>query len=879
MQKIILPSSYGFDQPTASLIDSHRSRIDTDLLVKRASSPAIIEKFASFKPRPGHSLIHLIAMGSTDRYPANRNGDAFYKAARVFQFPETDWDSQQLANGRTHTKSADTFTDRTATGLIDQYPTFVSHGDVYWHHKNKKHAGDTVYGSIKAAEYNHPMDRVELLIEVDNDRWGADLEKMAAGDDLSFSMSCFLDPKFPILTHEGYKGIADVQIGDRVLTHTGQWKKVTKLIRRSYSGKAVSLRVDGLPGSFEVTEEHPFWAKHFSGSQNKAAIQSKSQRLFNDPEAFEQEPFQWVDAENVGVGDQLCYRPAPGFDHLPGISDINMARFLGYYLAEGSVSGCKGNPDTVNLACNYDDSLPRDITEIVRSIKDDAKVSISPHRDSKKGLSVNIYSAGLSKFAATYVGQDCRAKRIPLEIFNSQEDVKIAFLGAWFDGAGFIDLKGLHWSSVNYDLILQGRDLLATIGIGSSIYRIEHADNRQGPDGKPIKGSIEYTLNVPRIDGDRFSAWSKKVQNTSYDLGEDRREPAALRTCPDGTFSYQVKSVTHYEVTDVPVYNLEVEDDHSFCAAGVATHNCSVPFDICSVCGHKARNRGEYCKHAAYQLGQLTKSGHSISVINEKPVFFDISKVHRPADRIAVALTKAAKDQTVVGGAELAEQYGVLDPLDEAVLAADPDRVARRTELIHKMARMEKEIPVEGRVQSIRRVLAHQPEEDTADFSSENDSQSKCASVLEYLHSKGACLPFRRFVDVLVPSEKRAALQSVIDEADRHLPTLYRRLSERPTAVAANLGYDGEAGRDPLDKKARDLADRYGLTDQAIRLRTLRVPADTQARDLQKQAESSPSPAAAAALDQYAAYQLSFVESNLVTAPQAPAMVVAQNLA
>ncbi|MEM2989884.1 MAG: hypothetical protein QXQ02_01710, partial [Halobacteria archaeon] len=74
--------------------------------------------------------------------------------------------------------------------------------------------------------------------------------------------------------------------------------------------------------------------------------------------------------------------------------------------------------------------------------------------------------------------------------------------------------------------------------------------------------------------------------------------------------------------------------------------SCLVSYDICSGCGHKARNIRERCTHVkcakyggcAENLGKTFRDGHTLHVLNPDPVFFDISYVIVPADRIAFSL-------------------------------------------------------------------------------------------------------------------------------------------------------------------------------------------------------------------------------------------------
>lgn len=52
-------------------------------------------------------------------------------------------------------------------------------------------------------------------------------------------------------------------------------------------------------------------------------------------------------------------------------------------------------------------------------------------------------------------------------------------------------------------------------------------------------------------------------------------------------------------VTEVPFeeksYDLKVKGDESYIANGIAVHNCSVEYSVCSICGNRAASQEEYC--------------------------------------------------------------------------------------------------------------------------------------------------------------------------------------------------------------------------------------------------------------------------------------------
>lgn len=93
---------------------------------------------------------------------------------------------------------------------------------------------------------------------------------------------------------------------------------------------------------------------------------------------------------------------------------------------------------------------------------------------------------------------------------------------------------------------------------------------------------------------------------------------------------------------------------------------CTHPGDECSICGNFAKTREEYCSDlnrktasAGRGLGKIIDDGRKCFVYNDAGFFNDISKVPVGADAIAMDLRKVASldGSTVIGGAELAEQY------------------------------------------------------------------------------------------------------------------------------------------------------------------------------------------------------------------------------
>lgn len=154
MKKLIHSDSYDYDMPAVSLVDIHSRGVDRTWLQKRAA--ALTDEISSVRPENGKTHLHVIAMGAGERYGPNRNADYFSRK-----------------------------------DLLNKHATFVSNGHVYKHHQNKD--PKKASGQVKSSAYNDAMDRVELIIAVDNNKWEPELQKLASGNDLPVSMACTLD--------------------------------------------------------------------------------------------------------------------------------------------------------------------------------------------------------------------------------------------------------------------------------------------------------------------------------------------------------------------------------------------------------------------------------------------------------------------------------------------------------------------------------------------------------------------------------------------------------------------------------------------------------------------------------------------------------------
>lgn len=165
MIKVIQPNSQDFSEPVAALIKvSSRGIIghDKQAFVKRAGAE-FVEKVSNIKFAADEIPVHLIAIGATEDYGPNRNGDGF---------------SRETCKKDHH--------------------TFEKFARFYRDHANKNPAKS--FGLVKASYYNEPMKRIELICALNGSKEAADrngglladkeMEKLSAGKDIPVSMAC-----------------------------------------------------------------------------------------------------------------------------------------------------------------------------------------------------------------------------------------------------------------------------------------------------------------------------------------------------------------------------------------------------------------------------------------------------------------------------------------------------------------------------------------------------------------------------------------------------------------------------------------------------------------------------------------------------------------
>jgi intein/homing endonuclease len=371
------------------------------------------------------------------------------------------------------------------------------------------------------------------------------------------------------------KKIQDVVIGDRVITHTGDIRRVSNTFAREHDGDVCSFQQANWPRKTVVTPEHPYFIngkKFLPIGEAKPSVSVRKQyrklgdylsfplsrasvsnrRTFGYRHFFKGKAFRW---NNRIV---LVRRAIP--EHgIPNVFDLTKwGWIIGFYLAEGFQSK-KGNYHHNDKGKNKKRSgivfcthvKETEYHEKIRQWAAEIGVSVCERKSSKtNGYTLVINNATLAELFFSFCGEHSFNKKLHPDLINMNNKFLADVLDGFWCGDGSKTNYKTRFESTtcSFDLASQLYLIAGRLGLCPKI-------NVQ----KPAKGSkhTAYRVTYLRTETDRL------IKNTKFKV--------------EGNHSlYRLDEVERIRY-DGTVYNLEVEGDNSYIANGVAVHNCVKP--------------------------------------------------------------------------------------------------------------------------------------------------------------------------------------------------------------------------------------------------------------------------------------------------------------
>lgn len=355
-----------------------------------------------------------------------------------------------------------------------------------------------------------------------------------------FGFPCFPKGEL-VLTDKGFEEIQNLKVGDRVLTHTNQYKNISKIfpvhIEQLYEINAVGL----FP--IKVTKDHPF------------LIKTKIESGWTEPQFVRLSEIKEKSYVGFSINQESKLPEYSGYNiPLRGLQKTLQLdspyfwKMVGLYIADGWTTNYKrcGRKNSwykkVMICCNH-----KSKSKTINLINDAGfKATISEEGSIFK---FTISNSELYNFLQRF-GRYAHGKYLTNDILDLPVDLAKAFLEGYLMGDGSENEQSIRFCSVSKKLAL---------GIQHLFHKIYHRVcklyyNEVGP-----QAVIEE-----RLINQRNSYHGVFMKNPVRQMGHFDK----------GIIWQPIRSIKNLSIEE-EVYNFEVEEDNSYTVNNCIVHNCT----------------------------------------------------------------------------------------------------------------------------------------------------------------------------------------------------------------------------------------------------------------------------------------------------------------
>lgn len=318
--------------------------------------------------------------------------------------------------------------------------------------------------------------------------------------------------------------------------------------------------------------------------------------------------------------------------------------------------------------------------------------------------------------------------------------------------------------------------------------------------------------------------------------------------------------------------NDEWADDLGRIAEGKPAYfsmGCLCPNDVCSWCGKRVspRRTEDRCEHLKRELLSFKGDGTQVVAITDTPIFYDISRVARPADKIAFSLAKVASEAGMAGVSPCPRGAMPASFLDKLHHRGRVDRLG----LLVKIAAEEK-----GRGKEATLPVSLPDEEERAIL--KGVAEKDVPKAIFILNRSGALLPYPSFIRLL--GGTGPAIDAAMPLVGGHLSNVFSGVLADQDCLGGFLEdgtYEGEENDDrELVERLLPLIARHSLDEGRVARRVAHVVIVPHAKMASDSIFTPRANELASKLArEYARYQLAFLTGN--RADRSIRLALAQN--
>jgi len=424
-----------------------------------------------------------------------------------------------------------------------------------------------------------------------------------------------LAPSALICINGHFTPIVNVTADQKVLGHDGKYHRIGKVIAKPYRGKMYRIVAHNL-GATVVTPDHHILALKASHILRKYRLRIKCVRDWYAEDELEKGdillypvPNETIDTKKIRLDvEKLKYdfRSKTLPDEITVDSDF--LRLAGYYLSEGYV---RTQPSKGTLGFVFSSKERNYIEDAIRCVESVFGLDPAEIQRNHNAADIKFYSARLARFFAGLFGEGAANKRIAHWMMLLPVQKQESLLCGLWRGDGYINNQVAKFVTISEQLAFQVRNLLLRQEIILSFLE------------RPAKGIHKKSYSIYVKD-------DKSIEKLAKIVGVRLVIPKKLKNHHKAWFENGYFHIPIWRVEPLTygglVYNLEVEDSHSFVSNSMALHNCG---DLMTIYIKVKNNQIEDIKFKTFGCGAAIATSSMITELAKGKTLEEAMKISR----------------------------------------------------------------------------------------------------------------------------------------------------------------------------------------------------------------------------------------------------------
>ena len=415
-----------------------------------------------------------------------------------------------------------------------------------------------------------------------------DVSKVSGADIEPVDIVTFGSPCFPagtlVLTNKGYRPVEELRCGDIVFTHKGNWKPISAIgYKQSHT-----VKLKGNHYGIITTPNHPFYSAEQGKQWNGNGYTRTLEKIGGWTAAAEMQGKRWAVPNFIHGIDIPHIEQTSAKQNTPPAIDQDLMYIIGRWLGDGWLrNGQRQNrPEgetwgQIFICANADKAGY--LEERLHIVFDG--VSAINRFSERTAEKFRVCNQPLCEWIAENFGSYAYGKRIPAWAYCMNTKMREALLHGYIDSDGY-RYKENTWkaTTVSKELAHGIRLLAETLDYSCTVHYAD-VGSTTVIEGRTVNQKPQYEVVM-----------CKEKRTTAIKHG--------IHTW------YKCRTVESYSESQT-VYNITVDDDHSYIVEGFVVHNCQ---DM-SIAGKRAG-----LKHEDNGDDETTRSGlfmEAVRIIKE----------------------------------------------------------------------------------------------------------------------------------------------------------------------------------------------------------------------------------------------------------------------